>query len=287
MNKEEILNKIKDKVDTLSSRAYELLNNGDGKFTKDDFVMYCDVHNLFRNLDKLIERKNDIYIDFSMKYLNCMDLVQQNKVKEFIDVSNGVRSLLEDPSFIEEKEKILTDYIVIPGSYAETNMIPNLPEGAKSYFAQFGNASSATYVKYEAKAEDKLPFGNNEAIYNIVNSKLNKDTKLLGVGFGTTAINKYKYTYYLTATIPMTLFSSLSLQIEFQFEIEGKILEVSCVNSDMMSKRIMDIKSIPDNITMENDALLDKALNEELDSNYPDDAVCRFRKLFKDIIDNN
>ena len=35
-----------------SGSAYELLNNGDGKFTKDDFVMYCDVHNLFRNLDK-------------------------------------------------------------------------------------------------------------------------------------------------------------------------------------------------------------------------------------------
>lgn len=287
MNKEEILNKIKEKVDTLSSRAYELLNNNEEKFTKDDFVMYCDVHNLFRSLDKLIERKNDIYIDFSMKYLNIMDLIQQNKIKEFIDASNSVRSLLEDPTFIEEKEKILTDYIVIPGSYSETKMIPNLPEGAKAYFTQFDNTSSATYIKYEVKEENKLPFGNKDAIYNIVNSKIDKETKLLDVGFGTTSINNYKYIYYSTASTPMTLFFSLSLQTEFQFEIEGKILEVSCVNSDMISKRITDIKSIPENINIEKDVLLEKILSDDLDSKYPDDAVCRFKKLFNDIVDNN
>ena len=287
MNKEEILNKIKEKVDTLSSRAYELLNNNEGKFTKDDFVMYCDVHNLFRKLDALIERKNDIYIDFSMKYLNIMDLVQQNKIKEFLDASNSVRPLLEDPKFIEEKEKILTDYIVIPGSYAETNMIPNLPEGAKSYFTQFDNTSSATYIKYEAKPENKLPYGNKDAIYNIVNTKIDKETKLLDVGFGTTTINNYKYTYYSTVSMPMTLFFSLSLQTEFQFEIDGKILEVSCINNDMVSKRITDIKSNPENINIEKDVLFEKVLSEDLDNKYPDDAVCRFKKIFNDIVENN
>ena len=286
MNKEEILNEIKNKVDTLSNRAYEILNNGEEKFTKSDFVMYCDVHNLFRDLDALIERKNDIYFDFTLKYLNCMDHFQQNRIKDFIDVSNSVRPLLENSKFIEEKEKDLTDYIVIPGSYVETNMVQNLPEGAKSYMAQFGNSTSATYVKYEAKSENILPFGNVDALYNIVASKVNKDSKILGVGFGTTKVNKYKYTYYLTATMPTNYFS-LILLIEFQFEIEGKILEVSIINNELMSKRIADIKTIPDNITIADDVLLNKILSNDLDSKYPNDAVCHSKQIFKDIVETN
>ena len=286
MNKEEILDKIKNKVDTLSKRAYEIINNNEEKFTKEDFVMYCDVHNLFRDLDKLIERKNDVYFDFTLKYLNCMGHFQENKIKEFIDVSNSVRPLLENPEFLEEKEKDFIDNIVIPGSYTETNMVHNLPEGAKAYITQFSNSTSASYVKYEAKEEDKLPFGNTEALYNAVASKVNKESKILGVGFGTTAVNKYKYTYYLTAAMP-TAYFSLVLVIEFQFEIEGKILEVSCVNSDMVSKRIADIKAIPENITMADEILLNKILSEDLDSKYPDDAVCHFRKIFKDIVETN
>lgn len=286
MNKQEILNKIINNVDTLSNRANEILNSNEEKFTKNDFVMYCDVHNLFRDLDALIERKNDIYFEFITKYLNCMGQFQENKVKEFADISNSVRPLLDDPKFIEEKEKDLTDYIVIPGYYSETNMIPNLPEGAKAYISQFNNFTSATYVKYEAKNENKLPFGNNDAVYNIVASKIDKKSKILGVGFGTTSVNKYKYTYYLTATMQTSLIS-LALQIEFQFEIEGKILEVSCINYDMMSKRIVDIKNLPENANITDDILLEKILKDDLDNKYPEDAVCQFKKIFKSIVETN
>lgn len=286
MSKEEILDKIKEKVDALSKRSYEILNNNEDKFNKSDFVMYCDVHNLFRDLDKLIERKNDVYFDFTMKYLNCMGHFQENKIKDFIDVSNEVRPLLENSKFIEEKGKELMDYIVIPGSYSETHIIPDLPEGAKAYLAQISNSTSQTFIKYEAKDEEILPFGNNEVVYNKVVSKLNDKSKLLGVGFGMTKVNKYKYTYSLIASLP-TDFFSLMLQTTFQFEIEGKVLVVICSANELISKRIADVKTQVDNITIEDDKLLNIIMDEKLDSKYPNDAVCKFRQTFRDIIDIN
>ena len=286
MDKEEILNQIKEKVDTLSTRAYEIINNNEEKFTKSDFVMYCDVHNLFRKLDGLIECKNDIYNDYCLKYLNCMGHFQENKVKEFIDVSNEVRPLLEDPTFIAERDKSFLEKIVVKGYYNKTNSVPNLPKGAESYSFQFSNTTNSTYIKREIGMDEKLPFGSNEVVYNMVQAKINGEQKILGVGFGTTKVNNYKYVYYLLCRMPMMI-GSVLLQIVMQFEVEGKTLEVNFMISDMISKRLVDFKTKPENINASEEVLFKHILEESLDKDYPDDAVSVFRQAFRDIIEIN